>query len=78
MYSIQETSISKFATISFRSFPHEHMILSSTRLSISKLDLMRNKSLMNMLKSKGPRTDPCGIPSLVLFAVLLSDPIFNV
>ena len=31
---------------------------------------------MNMLKRKGPRTDPCGTPIFILFAVLLCEPIF--
>ena len=31
---------------------------------------------MNMLKSKGPRTDPCGTPIFILLAVLLCEPFY--
>ena len=70
-------SISKLATTSFRSFPREYIVSSSAKLHILELSFMRNKSLENMLKSKEPRTDPCGIPTFILFTVLLSDPIFT-
>ena len=31
---------------------------------------------MNLFKSKGPKTDPCGTPIFILFAVPLCEPIF--
>ena len=61
---------------SFSSFPHKYKILSSLKLRISDFSFIKNKSFMNMLKSKGPWTDPCGMPMLILFAVPLRDPIF--
>ena len=33
--------------------------------------LIRQTSLMKMLKSRGPSTDPCGTPILIFLAVLL-------
>ena len=33
-------------------------MLSSAKLQISESSLMRHRSFMNMLKTKGPRTDP--------------------
>ena len=38
-----------------------YSVLSSAKLHISDLIWKRNKSLIKMLKSNGPKTDPCGI-----------------
>ena len=51
----------KNVTISF------NIALSSVKLSIPELICIRNTSTMNLLKSKGPQTDPCGIPILILW-----------
>ena len=40
-------------------------MLSSAKLHISESRLMRKRSLIKILKSKGPRTDPCGTPILI-------------
>eukprot|EP00493_Phyllostaurus_siculus_P009129 UN09243 len=40
------------------------MVVSSAKLQISQSNLIRQRSFINMLKSNGPRTDPCGTPIL--------------
>ena len=40
-------------------------VLSSAKLHISDLMWRRIKSLTKMLKIKGPKTDPCGIPVIM-------------
>ena len=50
-------------------------MLSSAKLHISDLIWRRNKSLMKMLKSKGPKIDPCGIPAMMSYQELKEQPI---
>ena len=50
-------------------------VLSSAKLHISDLTWRRYKSLMTMLKSKGPKIDPCGIPVIMSYQELKEQPI---
>ena len=45
-------------------------VLSLAKLNTSNLIWRRNKSLMKMLKSKGPVIDPCGIPAIMSYQEL--------
>ena len=41
------------------------MVLSSAKLHISNSRLMRNESFIKMLKSIGPKAEPCGTPIFI-------------
>ena len=52
----------KSSLILGRSFPHEYIVLSSAKLQISDFSMKKKISLMNILNSRGPNIEPCGIP----------------
>ena len=51
-------------------------VLSSAKLQTSDFVMEKNKSFMNILKRRGPRTDPCGTPVLISHHELKDEPIF--
>ena len=50
-------------------------VLPAAKLHISDLIWRRKKSLMKMLKSKGPKIDPSGIPVIMSYQELKEQPI---
>ena len=52
----------KSSLILERSFPHEYIVLSSTKLQISDFSTKKKISLMNILTNSGPNIEPWGIP----------------
>ena len=48
-------------------------VLSSAKLHISDLIWRRNKPLIKLLKIKGPKIDPCGIPAIMSYQELKKD-----
>ena len=61
-------SFSNLITISCILLPHANMVLSSAKLHISDSRFMANRSFLKMLKSNGPRTEPCGT-AIFIFVV---------
>ena len=60
-------SNSRHAITSSISLPHANTVLSSAKLYTWELCIANTKSLMNILNSKGPRTEPWGTPDTVHF-----------
>ena len=52
-----------------------YSVLSLAKSRISDLIWRRNKPSMNLLKSKGPKIDPCGIPAIMSYQELNEQPI---
>ena len=64
----------RLCNISPEIFPQEIIVLSSSKLHISDFETM--KMFMKMLKRKGPRIYPCGIPQITYHQLLKLEPIF--
>ena len=47
------------------SFPTLYSVLSFAQLQTSEFLINKNKSFINIVKSKGPYKDPCGTPFIM-------------
>ena len=56
--------------------PVTYGVLSSGKLAISYLSIMKKRSHKWILKKSGPNIEPCGTPDIISFQELYSFPIF--
>ena len=53
------------------------MVLSSAKLHILDSSMKKTRSLILMLKSSGPKIEPCGTPDVISIQLLKVEPIFT-